>query len=239
MAKQTGIVLFTGKLENQVGYRRNGKYFIRAMPQKVQQTLATRQSAREFGIASRHAKLIRQSVGPLLDMTPDNTFVNRLNKALIGAGKSRLQDIRGFRFNKHTAVSQFFCEQPVSMPSGIWHIPAQKLPPRGNATHLHITAIAVRISFIQQRILGSLARTVTIDLNEPFKGAELAINLPGSGTLLHILQVITSLNQSTLASRRHNAADIMLVIPAISRLRKSAGTLTGTALADQVHLPSA
>lgn len=52
MAKQTGIVLFTGKLENLVGYRRNGKYFIRAMPQKVQQTPATRQSAREFGIAA-------------------------------------------------------------------------------------------------------------------------------------------------------------------------------------------
>lgn len=239
MAKQTGIALFTGKLENLVGYRRNGKYFIRAMPQKVQQTLATRQSAREFGIASRNAKLIRQATSPLLDMIPDSTSVNRLNKTLIRAGKTRLEDIRGFRFNKHTAVSEFFCAQPVSMPNGIWHIPAQKLPPRGNATHLHITAIAVRISFMQQRILGSLARTVTVDLNKPFNGAELAINLRGSGTLLHILQVTTSLNQSTLASRRHNAADIMLVVPAISRPRKSAKTLPGTVLPDQVHLPSA
>lgn len=48
MAKQAGIVLFTGKLENQVGYCRNGKYFTRAVPQKVQQTLATRQSARNI-----------------------------------------------------------------------------------------------------------------------------------------------------------------------------------------------
>lgn len=239
MAKQTGAVLFTGKLENQVGYRRNGKYFIRAMPQKVQQTLATRQSAREFGIASRNSKLIRQAVGPLLDMTPDNTCVNRLNKALIRAGKTHLQNIRGFRFNKQMAVSQFFDTQPVSMPNGIWHIPAQQLPSRGNATHLHITAIAVRISFMQQRILGSLARTVTIDLNKPFNGAELAINLRGSGTLLHILQVTTSLNQFALASRRHNAADIMLVVPAVSRPQKSAKTLSGTALPDQVHLPSA
>ncbi|WP_142688514.1 hypothetical protein [Chitinophaga polysaccharea] len=131
MAKQTGIALFTGKLENQVGYRRNGKYFIRAMPQKVQQTPATRQSAQEFGIASRNAKPIRQATAPLLDMIPDNTSVNRLNKAMIRTGKTRLEDIRGFRFNKRTAVSQFFCTQPVLMPNGIWYIPAQKLPPQG------------------------------------------------------------------------------------------------------------
>ncbi len=239
MAKQAGIVLFTGKLENQVGYHRNGKYFIRTVPQKVQQTLATRQSAREFGIASRNAKLIRQAIGPLLDMTPDNTCVNRLNKALISAGKIRLQEIRGFRFNKHTAVSQFFCVQPQPMPGGIWHIPAQQLLSRGNATHLHITAIAVRISFMHQRVLSSIARTLIVDLNEPFNGAELAINLRGSGTLLHILQVTTSLNQSALASRRYNAADIMLVVPAISRPRKSAKTICGTALPVQVHIPSA
>lgn len=59
------------------------------------------------------------------------------------------------------------------------------------------------------------------------------------GTLLHILQVTTSLNQSALASRRYNAADIMLVVPAISRPRKSAKTICGTALPVQVHIPSA
>ncbi|WP_142688515.1 hypothetical protein [Chitinophaga polysaccharea] len=92
---------------------------------------------------------------------------------------------------------------------------------------------------MQQRILGSFARTVTLDLNEPFNGAELPINLRGSGTLLHILQVTASLSQFALASHRHNAADIMLVVPAISRPRKSAKTLSGKALPGQVHLPSA
>jgi len=91
---------------------------------------------------------------------------------------------------------------------------------------------------MQQRVLSTVARDLIVDLNKPFNGAELAINLRGSGTLLHVLQVTSSLNQSVLASRRHNAADIMLVVPAISRSRKSAKTIYGTALPVQVHIPS-
>lgn len=238
MAKQTGIILFTGKLENQVGYRRNGHYFIRAMAQSVRQTGATRQSAREFGIASNKAKLIRHAIGPLLDITPDNTCVNRLNKALIQAGNERLQELQGFRFNRHAAVEQFFCQQPVLTSGGTWHIPAQELLPQGNATHLHITAIAVRISFMQRRIISSRTRAVTIDLNKPFNGAVLDLNLRGHGTLLHVLQVNTSTNRAALSSRRFSAADIMQVVPAITRKIKTAETPIGSTFPDQVHVTS-
>ncbi|MDR6569851.1 hypothetical protein [Chitinophaga ginsengisegetis] len=238
MAKQTGIVLFTGKLENQVGYRRNGIYFIRAMAQSVRQTGATRQSAREFGIASTKAKLIRHAIGPLLDITPDDTCVNRLNKALIRAGKNGMQELQGFRFNRHTAVEQFFSRQPVLTPAGTWNIPAQELLPQGNATHLHITAIAVRISFMQRRIISSRAKVVTIDLSKPFQGAALDTRLSGHGTLLHVLQINTSANKAALASRRFTAADIMHVVPPITSKIKTAGTPTGSAFPDQVHVPS-
>jgi hypothetical protein len=41
MAKQTGLFQFTGKLDNVIGYRRNGNYFVRSMPVTVKQTTAT------------------------------------------------------------------------------------------------------------------------------------------------------------------------------------------------------
>lgn len=238
MAKQTGILLFTGKMENQVGYRRNGNYFIRTMAQTVRQTGATRQSAREFGIASTKARLIRHAITPLLDIIPDNTCVNRLNKALIQAGKNGLQDLHGFRFNRHTPVERFFSLQPVLTPAGTWHIPAQNLSPQWNATHLHITAIAVRISFMQRRIIISRTSAVTIDLKEPFNGAALDINLRGNGTLLHVLQINTSANRAALTSSRFTAADIMHVVPAISSKQKTAGTIASSTFPDQVHITS-
>jgi hypothetical protein len=42
MATQTSLLTFTGKLGNVIGYRRNGRYFLRSMPQTVRQTTATR-----------------------------------------------------------------------------------------------------------------------------------------------------------------------------------------------------
>lgn len=238
MAKQTGIVLFTGKLENQIGYRRNGNYFIRAMAQTVRQTSATRRSAREFGMASQKGRLIRHAISPLLDMIPDNTCVNRLNKALIKAGNNRLQDLAGFRFNRHTPVSQFFCRQPQLTPAGSWDIPAQELLSQGSATHLHLTAIAVRISFIQRRIISSRTSTVTIDLHKPFNGVILDNHLRGNGALLHVLQIITSEDGAILANRRSSAADIMHVVPAITAKQKIAKTLTASTVPDQVHVTS-
>ncbi|MGF6847116.1 hypothetical protein QFZ51_002351 [Chitinophaga sp. W3I9] len=113
MAKQTGLLQFTGKLGNVIGYRRNGTYFLRSMPDAVRQTTATRRASRDFGVASRKGKLIRQAIVPRLEINPCGTLVNRLNKALITATKDRLTELKGFRFNPYAGVDQFFSHQPV------------------------------------------------------------------------------------------------------------------------------
>ncbi|MGF6844776.1 hypothetical protein QFZ51_000011 [Chitinophaga sp. W3I9] len=46
MGKQVGIISFTGKLGNLIGYRRNGQYFVRTMPETVRQTAACKAKVR-------------------------------------------------------------------------------------------------------------------------------------------------------------------------------------------------
>lgn len=214
MAKQTGLFQFTGKLGNVIGYRRNGNYFVRSMPVTVQQTSATRQASRNFGIASRKAKLIRQAIMPMLDLNCDGSLVNRLNKTLIQA-----KHLEGFRLNKHTGVENFFSVQPV-MQNGRLIIPAQSLPPQGAATHLELTLVATRINFVEQRIIQHQKETITIDTNTPFKGTELGAPFPGKGTLFVVLQVKVLKGKETSANRRFMAADIMMATTTENRKRK-------------------
>lgn len=220
MAKQTGIVTFTGKLGNLIGYRRNGQYFLRCMPDTVRQTAATRHAARYFGIASRKGKLIREAVLPHLDVPRDGSLVNRLNKALISAGKDQLQTINGFRFNRHTGVEQFFSCQPLVSPGGTVIIPAQTFPAQGTATQVEIKLVAVRISFTERRVTGQATASVMINLNTHFPGTELEAAVPGKGTLFIIVQVRAFNGQQASANRRFVAANLLRVaIPANTKQR--------------------
>lgn len=220
MAKQTGINTFTGKLGNLIGYRRNGQYFLRSMPETVRQTAATRHAARDFGIASGKGRLIRHAVLPYLDLPRDGSLVNRLNKALIAAGKDQLQTINGFRFNRHAGVEQFFSCQPLISPGGTVTIPAQTLPAQGTATHVEVKLVAVRISFTKRRVTSRATFSVMINLDTHFPGTELEAAVPGEGTLLVIMQVRSFHGQQAFASRRFVAANLLrVVIPTNTKQR--------------------
>ncbi|KAA2243812.1 hypothetical protein F0L74_15160 [Chitinophaga agrisoli] len=216
MAKQTGVIKFTGKLGNLIGYRRNGKHCLRTMPETVRQTVATRQAAARFGVASRKGKLIRRAIVPRLDIRCNGTLVNRLNRALILTCKNNMQTLEGFRFNPHTGLDKLIPQLPVYTSAGILHLPAQELPKPGTATHLEFCAIAVRINFTERRVVHVEEATTLIDLRTPFTGLDLPISAPGKGALLLVLQVraCTAHNGIIQASgdRRQVAADIITVI---------------------------
>ena len=62
MATQTSLLTFTGRPGNIIGYCRNGRYFLRSMPQTVRQTTATRhQGIAGFRFNQRAATGIRFS----------------------------------------------------------------------------------------------------------------------------------------------------------------------------------
>ncbi|HEY0610432.1 MAG TPA: hypothetical protein VGD35_12265 [Chitinophaga sp.] len=217
MAKQNGIFKFTGKLDNVIGYRRNGVWCVRSMPEKVRQTAATKQASQRFGIASRKGKLIRRAVRPYLDTHYDGTIINRLNSVLIQAGSHNLQGIQGFQFNRVTGLEKIITLAPQLMEDGHVHIPAQELPLLGKATHLEITLITARVNFAEKRVVDVNTDLKVFELDEPFNGADLHAPVPGKGTLIVIVQARTcqSCNGKLypIGGRKYSAANIIAIVP--------------------------
>jgi hypothetical protein len=220
MALQVGIHKFTGRLDNVIGYRRNGKYFLRSMPDKVRQTAATRRAARHFGVASRKGKLIRTAFRPHLNVRYDCSLVNRLNKLFIQAGRNNFPDLQDFHFNRHTGLEKLFTIPPIFTVNGTLHIPAQELEPQGTNTHLEVRLVAVRIDFRTQRVISSESSTAIIDLDEdtPFNGLALSVPTEGEGVLMVVLQCRACKATNGIlypsCDRRYIAADVIhLVVP--------------------------
>ena len=213
MATQTGPFLFTGRLNNVIGYERNGVHFLRSMPARVKQTTATRQAARNFGIASRKGSLIRKAFAPHLDLRCDGAFVNRLNKVLIQSG---VQGIKGYRFNRHTGLEKFFSHSPIFTPDGILLIPAQELSRLSGFTHFEIKAIAVRAHFTHRRTTPAVSITKRIDLSKPFEGMELNMTVPGKGTGIVVLQVRAFQGSLVMDNSKYMAAEVIAVTIAAS-----------------------
>jgi hypothetical protein len=224
MAKQVGISKFTGRIDNVIGYRRNGVYCVRTMPETVRQTAATRRAARSFGMASRKGKLIRRALCPYMDLRHDGTHVNRLNRELIAAGNSDLQLLRAFRFNKHSTVGNLFLIPPVLRPEGLVQIPAQEFLAPGKATHLEVRVIAARINFAEQKVMDVNAVTAIIDLTKPFNGTEFNVPVAGKGTLILAMQVRACEEDNgklyAIGGRRYMAADIISIAPADVAMQK-------------------
>ncbi len=216
MATQTGLFKFTGKLDNVIGYRRNGKHCVRSMPVTVRQTAATKQASGRFGIASRQGKLIRRALASHLDIRHDGTCTNRLNKALIQAGPQKLHSLQGFRFNSHTGTDKLFYRRPTITPDGKLTIPAQPLCPLGAGTHMEVCLIAARINFTERRVVDVQESAEIIDLSQPFNGLELSAPVAGKGVLLMILQIRACIVHNgevlPMGNRKYMAADIIAVV---------------------------
>lgn len=211
MAEQNKLFPFVGKLGNVIGYQRNGKYFLRSMPEKVRRCLASRRAARRFGIAVKRAALIRKTLYDFLEINFDSSHINRLNKVMITAKDSTA--LTGFRFNQHTGTDRFFTIAPKLSRDGVLHIPPQTLHQHKNITALEVKAIAVRFDFGTGQVTGTDTVCLTIDAQSPFDGAGIPLHVPGNGTLVLTLEVTGMLSDGPSANRQYMAADIIAVIP--------------------------
>ncbi|ACU61453.1 hypothetical protein [Chitinophaga pinensis] len=220
MAKQQSIITFTGKLGPQIGYERNGKYFLRGAPQIVRQTIATRKAAKRFGIASRKSRLIRNACYHELDVRCDSSHVNRLNSLLIAANGDNAA-INGFRFNQQIGIDRFLPVKPTLSGNDELYIPAQEIPPYGRFSALEIKAIAVRIDFDTRRVTGTDTVVTTIYPGKPFEGLTIPLFVAGEGTLILTLQVRGMRQDGPSRDQRYVAADVIAVIPpeAIKRFK--------------------
>lgn len=212
MAKQTSLITFTGKLGNMIGYERKGKYLLRAKPETVTQTAATRRAAQRFGLASKKGALIRRAFAEDLDIRCDTSRINRLNKALILAGNGNIAHLAGFRFNQHTGIDRFFTEMPIRSKEGTVYIPPQVLPQVEGITALEVKVIAACVSFSKHTVVATDATSLVISAGEMFAGAELSVSAQGDGILMLILQVRGLYDDVPSGNMKYMAADIMAVV---------------------------
>jgi hypothetical protein len=129
MAKQSSILRFSGKLGNQIGYRKGKGYFMRQAPAVVNQTTATKRAAADFGTASKGSRIIRHALQESLQhgADPDPSLNIRLNKILgeivradtaHPAGQrvltaDNMQHLQGFQFNENAGLDQFLTDAPM------------------------------------------------------------------------------------------------------------------------------
>ncbi|HEY9258360.1 MAG TPA: hypothetical protein VIP81_10315 [Chitinophaga sp.] len=210
MAKQMSIIPFTGKLGHLIGYKRNGKYFLRSMPESVRQTAATRRASRRFGIASRKGAFIRHAFHSNLDIHCDGGHINRLNRILIAAGDHHAA-ITGFRFNQHTGVDRFFTVAPRLFSNGILNIPAQTIVGYQGIVALEVKVIATRIDFISCQVVGSETVTLMLDPDTTFEESNVSLDVPAAGTLVVVFQVRAMYKDGPSGNRQYMAADIIAV----------------------------
>ncbi|MGO4293536.1 hypothetical protein [Chitinophaga sp. RAB17] len=220
MAKQMSILPFTGKLGPLIGYKRNGQYFLRSMPESVRQTTATRRASRRFGIASRKGAFIRKAFYPQLDIHCDGGHINRLNRILIAAGDHHAA-ITGFRFNQHAGVDRFFTVAPRLCNNGILHIPAQTIAGYKGIAALEVKVIATRIDFISRQVTGSETVTLMIAPDTTFQETNVSLDVPGQGSLVVVFQVRAMYKDGPSRGRQYMAADIIAVAaPQVLRYAK-------------------
>ncbi|TWV98685.1 hypothetical protein [Chitinophaga pinensis] len=230
MAIQTSIIPFTGRLGNLIGYRRNGVYYLRSMPQKVRQTMATCRAAKRFGIASKRGALLRKAIYGELDIPCDSSHITRLTAALIHTGVHNIRALQGFRFNQSAAISRFFAVTPVFSEDGHLHIPAQTLPIFKGIRTWAVKVIATRIDFNTRKTTGTDIAGITIDPRVPFNGANLSVSAPGNGTLVVVLQVQACSDQHPSQNKQLLTADIIAV-------QETKVAVVKTAAVAQTHIP--
>ena len=205
------IIPFTGKLGNLIGYKRNGQYFLRSMPESVLQTAATRRASLRFGLASRKGALIRHALYPNLDIHFDGGHINRLTKLLIAAGDHHAALTR-FRFNQHTGVDRFFPIAPRLLSNGILNIPAQIIVGYKGIAALEVKVIATRIDFISRQVLGSETVTLMIEPDATFTETNVSLDVTGAGSLVVVFQVRAMYKDGPSGNRQHMAADVIAVV---------------------------
>lgn len=127
MAIEKGIITLSGKLDNQVHYRRNGKNFVRSNPGHYTLSANSQKSGIEFGRAGSAASLVRKALGFMADRIADNGFYNRLSAHFCKVIKScktkqpgerevvdgDLALLKKVELNRYTHSHKIFSAEPV------------------------------------------------------------------------------------------------------------------------------
>ncbi|MBO9154090.1 hypothetical protein ACFOTA_17870 [Chitinophaga sp. GCM10012297] len=232
MAIQKTILQFTGKAGGMIGYRRGGKYCMRAAPTRVKQTAATKTASRLFGAASAAGRYIREAVIPALDIPYDTTVVNRLNALLYKAAIDRpswkdLSSLEGFSFSQYTRLQKVLGAQPVVRRDFHGNLlvtvasPGKVLKRPPQATHLAIKAIALNAARDRQ---AAASEPFLVSLAYPQQEAVLTVPYAAKDAAAVIVEVIFVTEENgvyyPIRNRRYYAAEVIAAVEAVAPKNK-------------------
>jgi len=237
MPEQQGPVYFSGKLGNRVGYKRDGKYFFRNLPQQVNISTGTKLVNADFGTVAKAEKLIRNAIKPFLDIPCDNQYHIRLNAVLLKmlhAGNQKrgsrsfkhldLSGLVGFQFNLQSKINNIVTFEGMELDRyGNLRMPFAQLKSirdRIKVSHIEIEFIAQAIHIIDNKYSTPFTSKALIDLNAMPSSetvAKIGFYSSGFGERIIIMQVraLVKRNKGLQPSKsvKHLAAGIIHTSP--------------------------
>jgi hypothetical protein len=245
MAKQSCILKYSGKLGDQIGYRKGKHYFMRQAPAVVRQTTATKKAAADFGTASKGSRVIRHALQDSLQHCYDPSLNVRLNKVLgeivradahHSAGQrlltaDHMTHLQGFQFNADARLDQFLTDPPVvkiddNQGTGVTlpDIRLKHTKTLQGVTHLSIRAIALSVNFAKETTRQVASETIIIKRNREQLPASFTLNINRAHSTLIMLEIqaFYEVNgELYLSQNKHfHALDIIAVLPPIAQVQE-------------------
>jgi hypothetical protein len=246
MARQTCILRYSGKLGNQVGYRKGKHCFIRQAPAVVKQTTATKKAAADFGTASKGSRIIRHALRESLQHGYDPSLNIRLNKVLgeivradtqHPAGQrilteDNLKQLKGFQLNVDSRLNQFLTDIPMvemednhSICISLPEILLKQTKALHGVTHISIKAIALSVNFTTETTRQVVSEPMLIKRHKEPLPARFTLNISREDSTLIMLEIQSfyEVNGQLYLSqdKRLHALDIIAVLPPIKILQKT------------------
>jgi len=189
---------FTGRIGNLIYYNRDGKKYVRTIPDSVRQTKATKKKATEFGRASAIGASIRRGLSPVIPNSRDQKMQTRL-VSMVFQWLNQLEKVKSVSGSQPLDLGSFsFMEKGISVHRRwkvnlqINHSPAGPLEakisgftpnkafeaPANSAAVICRLAIAT-IDVVTGTLLGEFYNEMGYDLNsKPVAAQTLPVNLP-------------------------------------------------------------
>jgi hypothetical protein len=199
MARQVGVIRFSGKIGNMVGYERGGEGYTRASSEPYELSEESKKSASEFGRGSSASALVRQAFSTLLFPSfrkdPQNRLAERFRQVIRSGpskdkGRRKVTDgnlglLTGFEFNHYAASAKLIGFQPkvefadqfieVVIPGFSWQ---KNVHAPGRAQAMALGASCGFFDFESNRYQATQAAELMVEHGQSFNGASLKIPVP-------------------------------------------------------------